>query len=298
MAWGRSHKLAMAILLLLATTGCAGGDDDGDDDGNGSTESDTAESPDGNGSGEGGDGGIEYVPWGPNDPPIPGQYAALATSSGSALDCDGVASQAPAGEFWSTVVAVCRAITGQGDWPSTISVPSPPPAANAYQQCLDEELSAMLRSAFAWHEAHPGAQPSVSYPSASALSPCQTQIYDAAVFPAEGGIDVELSVPGLNDGNPNPQVLINGVPVEVRNDFGGAGDGLSNGSVFLAAPFDAGTATLEITTDFGTLSTTIELPRADESPESQTTETDDSAPEEETTSSNTVSEAPSTVTTP
>jgi hypothetical protein len=248
-----------------------------------SPDSSTTEPPDDNSK-------IDYPQWGPDDPLIPGQYGALAATAGQPPDCDAVEEQKPSDDdFWAAVVAVCRAITGQGDWPAR--VPPPPEAPNGFQDCLNGELQVMLTDALDWHDSHPGATPKVVYPKRSAHSACILHIYEANVFPAntenhpEGGVVVEMQVPGLN-GNENPPVRIDGMEVPIDQDFGGPGDGLSNGEVFLAAPIDEHQATLEIDTPIGTLTTKIDLPRVDTA-STGSSGTDTTVDTEVTTSSST-----------
>lgn len=209
---------------------------------------------------------VQYVPWGPDDPPIPGQYAALAASSIDGLNCDAVDQEAPQSPFWSTVVGVCRALKDDAEWPASPSF-EPPPAANGFQDCLNNELADVLRALFAWRDTHPGAEPRIEYPISSARSPCQRRIYNAAVFeiPPDpmhptGGVIVELNVPGLNDGDSSPEVLVDGNRVALEDDFSGGDDGLSFGQVYIPAPIDGHTATIEVKDSGYVRTTTVELP--------------------------------------
>lgn len=282
-------------MLLLALTGCNG-------DGTPSTTTLSVDTSTTTGtgttstSGGNGDDPIEYVDWGPDDPPIPGQYAALAASSSRPPNCGGAEELGPSDEFWRTVVAVCRALAGDGEWPSTTSSPAPPEAENDFQDCLNGELAAMVDDALGWHQAHPGRAPEITYPSPSSLSACQTRIHGADVFPATGGVVVELSVPGLDDDG-QPEVRIDGEPVEVTDDFDGPDDGLSKGEVFLQAPIEAHTATLDIETRFGRLSTTIDLPNVEEDGEATTTTDDPGSDGETTTTGDPGSDGETTTTT-
>jgi hypothetical protein len=209
---------------------------------------------------------VPGVPWGPDDPPIPDQYAALAVSSSDELDCDAVDQNAPSNDFWSTVVEVCRALKSDGEWPTSGEF-DPPPAANEFQDCLNDELATMLRALFAWRDAHPGAEPKIEYPRTSARSPCESRIYDAEVFEVPpdtshttGGVVVELYVPGLIDGDPSPEVRVDGEPVVLEDDFDGGDDGLSFGQIYIPAPIEAHRATIVVDAYFGPVSTTVELP--------------------------------------
>jgi hypothetical protein len=221
---------------------------------------------------------VDYMQWGPDDPLIPGQYGALAAATGQPPDCDRVDDQKPNDDaFWSTVVAVCRALTAKGEWPAT--VPPAPAASNKFQDCLNGELSGMMHSALKWHEAHPDAKPKVSYPKASAHSKCLLRIYETNVSAANeqdhpgGGVLVELYVPGLNNNGNDPAVRIDGKAVDIDQGFGGGNDGLSNGQVFVPAPVKKHQANVEVDTPFGTLSTKVDLPKVDAA-SSSTTSTD------------------------
>lgn len=212
---------------------------------------------------------VGYVPWGPDDPLIPGQYGALSVSSSDDLDCEAVNQNAPDNAFWSTVVEVCLALKGEAEWPAS-GVLDPPPAANEFQDCLNAELATMLRALFDLRDAHPGAQPEVAYPRTAARSPCESSIYNAAPFevPADtshaaGGVIVELNVPGLVEGDPPPEVRVDGEPVLVEDDFDGGDDGLSFGQIYIPAPIDAHSATIVVDAYFGPVSATVELPSVD-----------------------------------
>jgi hypothetical protein len=138
----------------------------------------------GNGGGGGGGGnadGFRYTPWGPDDPPIPEQYAAFATAARQDLKCDAVSGVG--GEFWDFATKVCQALKSNEGWPDTTSVPSRPTTDNPYEDCLNKELAAMLGRALRWHAANPGRKPVIQYPSRSSTSPCQSRIYDVEVLP-------------------------------------------------------------------------------------------------------------------
>ena len=126
---------------------------------------------------------VSYLPWGPADPPIPGQYAALAAAPGRRPDCRGALREGPGGAYWATVAAVCRAVTAGGPWPAARALPAAPPAATPYQACLDRELRATMARFIRWHRAHPQRRPVVSYPAARTISPCQFRIYRVATGP-------------------------------------------------------------------------------------------------------------------
>ena len=165
---------ALLVALYVSACGAAGGGDESGGDqstmgsaspsGSGSGGSGagatamapTAATGEAAGGGGGGDDGFEYTPWGPDDPPIPGQYAALAVTSSQDLRCEAMADQAPGGEFWVVAEAVCSTIRDGTEWAGTSSVPSPPDAENEYQDCLNAELAAMIERALRWYADNPG----------------------------------------------------------------------------------------------------------------------------------------------
>jgi hypothetical protein len=246
--------------------------------GNGTAETSPPNGGGGSGGGGGGadDEGFAYAPWGPDDPPIPTQYAALAASAGSEPRCDDLAGAQPGGAFWETALGVCRAITGDGDWPETTTVPAPPPALNAYQACLDEELTGMLERALRWHADHPGQRPIVTYPSGSSRSPCQARIYEVRVLdeadvdPDEGhpaGVGLAITGSAMDQ---DPSVTVDGQPAEFTRDFNidqPEGDGLTTLVVLAPADEKPRTATIEVSTYRGRLVASVDLPASSPSPD-------------------------------
>lgn len=255
-----NRRIVVALAPLLVLAACAGAEDNA---GTGTTTGTNTPSDTTSPAGE--NEPVPSVPWGPDDPPIPGQYAALAVSSTDDLDCEGVDQQAPDSDFWATVVEVCRALKGDAAWPTSWSL-DPPSAENAYQDCLNGELATMLEALFEWRDEHPGAEPKMAYPSGSARSPCALDVYDAFAFPVSpdeshpsGGVGVELYVAALDEGA-SPQVLVDGEPVELVEAFSGTDDGLLIGEVFIPAPVGAHEATIEVKADFGDVLGTVLLP--------------------------------------
>jgi hypothetical protein len=231
------------------------------------------------------DDGFDYMPWGANDPLIPGQYGALTASSAAFMDCEQLRDQAPGDGFWSTAVAVCDALRGAGSWP-TKATTTPPPGDNAYQACLNGELAAMLQSALGWHKAHPGAAPNLRFPGASTVSPCRTHLYgkpeataaDQDEYP-DGGVVVTLSAPGLGDVS-DDDVSVDGVRgVQSRFDDD-ENDGLYTGQLFLPAPVAAHTAKVEIQGDVSLLRFTVKVPAVEAT---STTEATDATTDDDTT---------------
>lgn len=269
--WAR-RPVTLVLILVVA---CGPNDEPPDRETTGPT---GGESP------EGGDAGIDYLDWGPNDPPIPDQYAALAASSGTPPDCDRVADAHPGGDFWVVAVAVCRAMTGDpAAWPSTTTVPDPPSGADAFEQCLNSELAAMLQRALDWHQAHDGEQPQLRYPPSHSVSPCQNQIYSVQIDDADASW-LGNSIPVVVD------VAILGEAVSVRVDGeppldfteSGARQGLRTVTFLVPPAAEARTAAFEISTDRTSLQGAVELPASEAEEPSETSdpgsETDSTEP--------------------
>jgi hypothetical protein len=250
-------------------TGGSGGSDNGND-----------------GRGGGGDDGLSYLPWGPGDPPIPGQYAAFAATSSHDLDCNTVQSQAPDGEFWDTALAVCYAIRDGAPWPDSTTISDPPAGENAFQDCLNAELAAMLQRVLRWHADHPGRRPQISYPARSSTSPCQSRIYGTRVLTvAEAGeadpdhagtgkIAVVVIAPPDKDGG--LAVALDGKQPDgndvVRN-INDPGDGLTELTIFLDPPRQPSTAKIAVFNGRGDpMTTSVDLPGVGESTSPPATE--------------------------
>ena len=265
------YLAALASMLLL--TSCGGSDEGGGTNtrttaSSSSTSSNENNHDNGNGNNNGnnggGGGGFGYVPWGPDDPPIPGQYAALAASSAKDLNCESVDSEAPSGAFWDLAAAVCRAIRGDAAWPNAGSVPDPPDTESVVQDCLDTELAAMLDAALRWHADNPGGQPEIDYPSASAMSVCRYQIYDVQLITNEDTdavIAIRILVPA---GDEDFVVTVDGELVNDDNldDNGEQDNGLSELIVWIEPSPEARTVTLEVSNGRGTDGTSVDVPSA------------------------------------
>lgn len=215
------------------------------------------------------DAAFAYVPWGPDDPPVPQRYASLAAASPTGADCAGAGGVALAGPFWDLAVQVCRAIAGQGPWPSGTTVPPPPAAKNAYEACLDAELAAMLQRALRWRAANPQATaPAISYPARGALSPCQVTIFEARVLGTADPLHPGGAVPagslavavfaGSADGEST--VSVDGRPVDVVEVEPSSGSATL--VVLVPAPPQARTVPLAVSTTRGVLTSTVALPAA------------------------------------
>lgn len=213
------------------------------------------------------DEGFAYVPWGPDDPPVPQRYASLASASATGARCEDAQANQLAGPFWDLAVSVCRAIAGEGTWPSATAVPSPPAARNDYEACLDAELAAMLDRALRWHAANPGGTPTVRYPARSVLSPCQVRIFSTSVLDASdalypdpvpaGRLAVGIFAGSADDAS---TVTVDGSPAEVAVVEPASGAAML--VVLAAAPTQARTAQVAVTTARGVLTSTVSLPAA------------------------------------
>ncbi|MFP5348016.1 MAG: hypothetical protein ACLGIA_13440 [Actinomycetes bacterium] len=220
-----------------------------------------------------GAGGFAYTPWGPDDPPIPTQYAVLAAAPGRPPRCSDLADNRPGGPFWSTALQVCQAITGAGPWPQASSGPPPPAAENAYQACLDTELRAMLDRALRWHALHPGARPAVQYPASSSRSPCQYRIYGFDVLdprssssgetPA-GKVPLAILVGGVEGIPDDVAVTVDGVPAELTSDYSvpEPGDGMTALFVLAEQTAQPRRAAVEVTLRGTTSTASVEIPAA------------------------------------
>ncbi len=206
-----------------------------------------------------------YVPWGPDDPPVPPRYSSLAATSSTAARCDDAAATIIPSAFWDLAVSVCRAVAGAGPWPSATSVPPPPPPTNAYEACLDAELAAMLQRAVRWHAANPGATaPQVRYPARGALSPCQTRVFETRALADDGRYAVP---PGslavlvfAGSADVASTVTVDGQPAEVLDVE--PASGAATLIVLVPAPAQAKTVPVAVTTTRGVLTSTVALPAA------------------------------------
>lgn len=212
------------------------------------------------------DDGIAYLPWGPDDPPVPDQYTALAAAPGAPPRCDAAADAQRDEPFWAFAAAVCGALTADAPWPPSDQIPAPPPAENAFQSCLDDELTGLLRAALRWHADHPGQRPKLAYPARSSRSPCQFRVYGVEVLaPAEGGsevgdeVAVAITASGLDE---DPAVTVEGLPtpLETGNELPDPGVRLRTIVVRATVPERPRAATIELKTPAGTLTATVGLP--------------------------------------
>lgn len=277
------RALALAVVPVLALAACADGGDAGTDTtqaaGTGTTSGSTtgtattnppATSTAATSSGQttDGDDGFDYVPWGPDDPPIPGHYAAMAASSGTGPQCDDVADRKPDAPFWTAVVGICRALAEGAPWPESTDVPAPPPPENDYIACVDAELAAMVDRALRWHADNPGRLPDVRYPTPSQRSPCQARIYDITVLgdedlrEGEGHPDgVALAVTGSSMSSV-VDVSVDGARAELTGDFQvpDPGGGLTTVVVLAARSSRPRTAQVVVRTDTDTMTAAVDLP--------------------------------------
>ena len=280
----RGHRVAVVGLVVVAFAAC-GSDDLGDTTGSTSTSTtpttttttpgSTSSLPPSTTAGGGDDDEIDSVQWGPDDPPIPGEYSAFAADGAAGLSCDSIDDRADGDPFWTLAADVCRVFTGAGSWPDVASVPAPPAEGNAYQRCLDGELFEMLERALDWRAAHPGASPLVRYPARGTHSPCQTTLYD--VGPTEAstgdrcindeslavpapGVPVVMSAPGIT-GFANPRATVDGSVLCVVGDS--QDNALRTFIVVVPTTGEGETVSISVETNYGTLQTAVELPAVD-----------------------------------
>jgi hypothetical protein len=268
-----------AALFVAACSGSggavsAGGQTTGSADTNGSSSSgssnaggsSTGSSSSGGGGGGGaGDAGFTYTPWGPNDPPIPEQYAAFATASIQELNCAAVSNVGSDARFWEVATGVCLALKGNHNWPDTRTVPPPPRTENPYLNCLNSELASMLERALRWHAANPGRRPVIHYPRRSSTSPCQSRIYGVRVLPASdpdssvGKVAVAVTA-ATGKNNEDFFVTVDGQPSD-QNDVNrnSLGDGLQRAVVLLDPPAHDRDAVVVVDNGRGRVTRTIHL---------------------------------------
>jgi hypothetical protein len=283
----RGHRIAVVGLAAVAVAAC-GGDDDG-----GTTASTTVATAGSSTSlaasttsgasvtssspsttsepGGGGDDEIDSVQWGPDDPPIPGEYSAFAADGAGSLACDSIDDRAEGDDFWTLAAGVCRVFTG-GAWPDVGSVPKPPAEGNPYERCLDGELYEMLTRALAWRDEHPGESPVVRYPASGTHSPCQTTLYDVRTTDASTddgcandetlpvptpGVPVSISAPGIL-GYANPRATVNGALLCVIEDV--EDNALRTFVVVVPTSGEGETVSIDVETNYGTLRADVELP--------------------------------------
>lgn len=149
----------------------SGSDGSGGSDGGGSG---------GGGSDSGGGGSSDDFQWpvfGPGDSPDPpgwGLYVAFAHR-----DCAGVESaKDDAGEdFGAALAALCSAVVdGRDDqWDVAAAAFARDEDPDYPSPCLQPILVGTLRTALAWHDAHPGQQPKVGFPTVSGETSCGEQ---------------------------------------------------------------------------------------------------------------------------
>ena len=284
---------ALALATVICLSACGGPDGNGGTGGGSATASSSGTSSSGSGTGTaeptgggsggggggngggnggGGDKGFAYVPWGPDDPPIPTQYAVLAASGNRSPRCDDIPDDVVDAAFWAVAQRVCLAIRDGTGWPETANVPSPPSAENAYQGCLNAELAAMLERALRWHVGNQGRRPVVSYPRESATSPCQARLYELRTLEVGEAEDIDCD-PGANiavmlDAPPGQDgdldVTVNGRSPAAGDVCypGGAGEGLERVVIFVSPPEQPGKATVAVSNGRGTMTGTVDLPTA------------------------------------
>jgi hypothetical protein len=315
----RLHRIAGLVLVTLLLVACGSGNGDenngsatADDTDDAHDTDDTDDTDDGDDGDDGDDTGggndeIDSVQWGPDDPPIPGEYTAFAADSAGGLACDSIDDRAEGDDFWTLAADVCRVFAGDGDWPEVEAVPPPSSEGNSYERCLNGELFEMLERALAWHDRHPGQSPEVRYPSSGIHSPCQQRLYDvgAEVGTALGGdchdgepvptpgVPVSISAPGIL-GYANPRATVDGDPLCVIDDE--EDNALRTFLVVVPTSGEDKTVTIEVETNYGILHGDVKLPVVEVETTETSVETTETSVEttDDATSTGTTDEAPGT----
>jgi hypothetical protein len=297
----RFHCIAGVVLVLLIVA-CGSGN--GNENNGSGTAVDTVDTDNGE------DDEIDSVRWGPDDPPIPGEYAAFAADSADGLACDSIDDRAQGDDFWTVAAEVCRVFAGEGDWPEVEAVPPPSSEGNPYERCLSGELFEMLKRALAWHDEHPGQSPEVNYPSSGIHSPCQRRLYDVGAEVGAGlgdgcqngepvptpGVPVRISAPGIL-GFANPRATVDGELLCVINGSDEEDNALRTFQVVVPTSGEEKTVTIEVETNYGILDEDVKLPAVEvEATETsgETTETSGETTETSETSVETTDDATST----
>jgi hypothetical protein len=129
----------------------------------------------GGGSGGGGSGdGIDWVPFGPNDPksPTPGWPVYNAFAAGDCPALRSVPDTDSVGDLGAAMKAVCAAaIEGQADqW--EVAERSLAGGGSLANSCLDPLVRNLLERALAWHHNHPGKQPQARKRQVAGMTEC------------------------------------------------------------------------------------------------------------------------------
>jgi hypothetical protein len=262
----RSTLISLGVGLVAALLAACGGDDN--DAGPDTTGTDVTSTTGASGGDGDGDDVIDSVIWGPDSPPIPDEYRAWAPSDSGQLQCD-LSDQAPEHPFWELAGQICRVFTGEGDWPSIDSVPDPAPSLSPYHACLDGELKALLERALTWHADHPGESPVVALPAAGTHSPCQRSLYDVgATIDTDSPtcdeiprprIAITMIAPGQSVDD-EPPATVRGEGSCVPQDSEDDGNGFRRLVVVVEGRSEAREVTIDVESDYGTLTTTVRLP--------------------------------------
>ena len=195
-AWGTVRGLTAAGLLAgLVATGCGAAEENSSNQTGAPTTTGTVgetvrtstisagptsgPSSSGSGSGSGSsetpDNELAWAPFGPDDPkfPTPGWdvYYYFLEHNCQSLQNDVQTPDAGFGNLYRAAVAVCRAaVDGEQDQWSVASAAFADRGAGAAigpSGCVDETISAMIQTLLAWHDQHPGRQPSLTFPKTS-----------------------------------------------------------------------------------------------------------------------------------
>jgi hypothetical protein len=159
--------LVTVVLLVGLLAACGGsGLTINDPDDHGSSKADGSSGGGGrSGGGGGSDDGLAWVPFGPNDPQIPNDWAGYRALA--QRDCDGVASRVNRdNKLWQALIAVCAAAVrgDQDQWGPAAKALAASGGAHLFSDngnpdlCLEGVVRGLLERALAWHRRQPGAQ--------------------------------------------------------------------------------------------------------------------------------------------
>jgi hypothetical protein len=220
---------------------------------------------------------VVWVPTGPGDPLIPGQYGGLVQQG----DCDqlrGGPDGEAQGSFWDVARQVCLAVTTGAEWPAVDAAPPAPDADGPFLNCLDKEVSAVIDAALAWHRQHPDRQPKVSYAKANALSPCERLIYGLTAV-LVGEQDFELEIPSRPDLDADDiHTEVDGEEVALELDGVDSNRGTRRARIVLGGEWaDGHTATVVLSHPSIERRIDVQLPRRVETPSTSDAEPPDAS---------------------
>ncbi|MPZ74713.1 MAG: hypothetical protein GEU74_16120 [Nitriliruptorales bacterium] len=171
------------IVILGMATACAGGGEPtpttttGESAG-GQDESQADEDEEPDDTGEQDAESLSWVPFGPSDPdiPTPSWPAYNAFASGDCAALESYTAEQDVGAFGRAMVAVCAAaVDGQQEqWDEVAALAGADPSTLA-NDCLAEQVSALIDRALDWHERNPDQSPDVQFVRVAGQTNCGAQ---------------------------------------------------------------------------------------------------------------------------